>query len=323
MGVSNRRRSDRVIGVGRISVAGVLTVLWAGVSAALPVALATAGAQAPQCRAVSVEQLLPAPTPLLDFAENLGYDAHGNLWVSRVFRNVVQRYDSGGRVTAEVPVESPGAIRSGPDGALYVVYGDSATGLLPGAHGSGVVRFEPDAGHPVPQPFVSGLGMANGAAFDAAGNLYVADTAHGVIRVRPDGSIDPEWSAPAAVSGPNGIVVHGDSIFVTLYRSPTGRIVRIPIDAPQAQSTVAEVTVGPAPLTALPDDLTVGPDSMLYDATTAGRLVRVDPTGAAGVCTVADLGVPATSVTTDPRDDRALLVSTIAGSVLRIRLASA
>ena len=125
VGVSNRRRSDRVIGVGRISVAGVLTVLWAGVSAALPVALATAGAQAPQCRAVSVEQLLPAPTPLLDFAENLGYDAHGNLWVSRVFRNVVQRYDSGGRVTAEVPVESPGAIRSGPDGALYVVYGDS------------------------------------------------------------------------------------------------------------------------------------------------------------------------------------------------------
>ncbi len=320
--MSNRCGSDRKARVGRTVVAGALTALWAGVSAVVPAAFAPAGAQAP-CPAASVEQLLPAPAPLLDFAENLGYDAHGDLWVSRVFRNVVQRYDSGGRVTAEVPVDAPGAIRSGPDGALYVVYGDSSAGLLPGAHGSGVVRFDPAADHPVPRPFVSGSGMANGAAFDAAGDLYVADTARGVIRVRPDGSIDREWSARAAVPGPNGIVVQGDSVYVTLYRSPDGQIVRIPIDAPQAQTTVAEVTVGAVPLTALPDDLTAGSDGMLYDATTLGRLVRVDPTGRSGVCTVADLGTPVTSVTTVPGDDRALLVSTVTGSVLRIRLAPA
>ncbi len=281
----------------------------------------TAAAQVPDCTAAAVQPVLPGSTPL-DFAENLGYDADGNLWVSRVFRNVVQRYDSAGRVTAEVAVAAPGAVRQGPDGLLYVVYGDSSAGLLPGAHDSGVVRFDPRADHPMPQRFVSGLGMANGAAFDSAGNLYVADTAHGVVRVRADGSIDSGWSDRTALTGANGIAVQDNSVYVTLYQSATGRIVRIPIDAPSAQTTVADVTLGAVPLTALPDDLAVGSDGMLYDATTAGKVVRVDPGGRAGVCTVADLGVPVTAVTPALGEGRSLLVSTVMGSVLRIDLVS-
>lgn len=305
--------------VGHVASAGVLATVWISAAAVLPSALAPVHAETPGCPASSVAQLLPARAPLLDFAENLGYDARGNLWVSRVFRNVVQRYDSGGHVTAEVPVDAPGAVRLGPDGALYVVFGDSSAGLLPGAHSSGVVRFDPGADHPAPQVYVSGLGMANGAAFDGAGNLYVADTAHGVVKVRPGGSVDADWTARAAASGVNGIVLQGDSLYATLYQSIDGRIVRIPVDAPQAQTTVASVTVGALPLTALPDDLTVGPDGMLYVATTTGRLVRVDP-AAGGVCTVADLGVPATSVAKVPTDDRALLVTTGTGTVLRVVL---
>ncbi|NKY89038.1 SMP-30/gluconolactonase/LRE family protein [Nocardia veterana] len=304
--------------VARSALIGALAALCVGTPALLPTGLAPAGADAPDCRAASVQPVLPASTPL-DFAENLGFDAHGNLWVSRVFRNVVQRYDSAGRVTAEVAIDAPGAIRLGPDGALYVVYGDSSAGLLQGAHGSGIVRFDPDADGPVPQPFVTGLGMANGAAFDDAGDLYVADTAHGVVRVRRDGSIDPEWTGGATADGANGIAYHGDSIYVTLYRSATGRIVRIPLGAPRAQTTIAEVTLGALPLTALPDDLTVGSDGMLYDATTTGRVVRIDPAGGGEICTVADLGVPVTSVVTVPGDERSLLVSTATGAVLRIR----
>ncbi|SUA48350.1 Gluconolactonase [Nocardia africana] len=306
-------------GPAGVASVGVLATVWIGAAAVLPYALAPVHAEAPGCPASSVEQLLPATAPLLDFAENLGYDAQGNLWVSRVFRNVVQRYDSGGRVTAEVPVDAPGAIRLGPDGALYVVFGDSSAGLLPGAHSSGVVRFDPGADRPVPQVYVSGLGMANGATFDGAGTLYVADTAHGVVKVRPGGSVDADWTARAAASGVNGIVLQGDSLYATLYQSLDGRVVRIPVDAPQAQTTVASVTVGALPLTALPDDLTVGPDGMLYVATTTGRVVRVDP-NTGGVCTVADLGVPATSVSKVPADDRALLVTTGVGSVLRVVL---
>ncbi|WP_146165306.1 MULTISPECIES: SMP-30/gluconolactonase/LRE family protein [Nocardia] len=319
-----RRNSRRGRGgahgpVGHVAGAGVLATVWISAAAVLPSALAPVHAEAPGCPASSVEQLLPAQAPLLDFAENLGYDAQGNLWVSRVFRNVVQRYDSGGHVTAEVPVDAPGAVRLGPDGALYVVFGDSSAGLLPGAHSSGVVRFDPGADHPAPQVYVSGLGMANGAAFDGAGNLYVADTAHGVVKVRPGGSVDADWTARAAESGVNGIVLQGDSLYATLYQSLDGRIVRLPVDAPQAQTTVASVTVGALPLTALPDDLTVGPDGMLYVATTTGRLVRVDP-ATGGVCTVADLGVPATSVAKVPTDDRALLVTMGTGTVLRVVL---
>ncbi|PSR64383.1 hypothetical protein C8258_22025 [Nocardia sp. MDA0666] len=313
LGRAGANRVGHVVGVG------VLATVWVSAAAVLPAALAPVHAEAPGCPAASVEQVLPASAPLLDFAENLGYDARGNLWVSRVFRNVVQRYDSAGHVTAEVPVDAPGAIRLGPDGALYVVFGDSSAGLLPGAHNSGVVRFDPGADHPVPQVYVSGLGMANGATFDGAGNLYVADTAHGVVKVRPGGSVDADWTARAAASGVNGIVLQGNSLYATLYQSLDGRIVRIPVDAPQAQTTVASVTVGALPLTALPDDLTVGPDGMLYVATTTARVVRVDP-ATGGVCTVADLGVPATSVSRIPIDDRALLVTTGTGSVLRVVL---
>ncbi|MEV5651904.1 hypothetical protein AB0L57_26975 [Nocardia sp. NPDC052254] len=301
----------------RSAAAGIGVALCAMASVVVP---GTAAAQGPDCPAAAVYPVLPGSTPL-DSAENLGYDADGNLWVSRVFRNMVQRYDSAGRITAEVAVDAPGAVRAGPDGQLYVVYGDSAAGLLPGAHDSGVVRFDPRADHPVPQRFVSGLGMANGAAFDSAGNLQVADTARGVVRVRADGSIDADWSGHTALPGVNGIVVQGDSVYTTLFASATGRIVRIPIDAPSAQTTVAAVTLGSVGVTALPDDLAAGSDGMLYNATTTGKLVRVDPAGRAGLCTVADLGVPVTAVTAVPGDDRSLLVSSALGGVLRIVLA--
>jgi hypothetical protein len=261
--------------------------------------------------------VLSASTPMLDYAENLGYDRDGNLWVSRLYRNVVQRYDSRGRLTGTVAVASPGAIRLGPDGLMYVVSGDSSLNLVPGAHGGAIVRFDPAAPAPAPAVFVSGLGMPNGAAFDAAGNLYVADTASGVVRVRPDGSIDTGWTARAADYGVNGIVVDGDSVYATEYFSADGRIVRIPIADPSARSTVATVTIGSTGVSALPDDLAVGPGAMLYDATTTGHLVRIDPV-AHTTCTVYSGTDPLAAVA--PAADGSLIVSTAVGNVLRIAL---
>ncbi|WP_327139564.1 SMP-30/gluconolactonase/LRE family protein [Nocardia sp. NBC_01327] len=271
---------------------------------------AAAHAESPSCSPATATTLAGPDIPFADWAENLGYDAQGNLWVSRLYRNVVQRLDSAGKVTATVPVTSPGAIRLGPDHLLYVVYGDTTLNMLPGTHNSGVVRFDPAAAAPVPEVFVDGLGMANGAAFDGAGNLYIADTTSGVVRVRTDGTIDADWTAQAKTFGVNGVAVDGDAVYTTVYLSPQGRILRIPIDAPAGQSTAAEL--------GLADDLTAGPGGFLYVATTAGTLVRVDP-DTHSTCTVLT-DSPMAAVVPVPGTDQDLMVATGRGDVLRVHL---
>ncbi|AYF76909.1 hypothetical protein D7D52_27370 [Nocardia yunnanensis] len=274
------------------------------------VAPGTARSQPVSCPAVTVTTAGTAVIPFVDWAENLGYDAHGQLWVARLYRNEVQRYDSAGRVTATVPVASPGAIRLGPDRLLYVVYGDNSLNFVPGGHDSGVVRFDPAADRPVPEVFVSGLTMANGADFDAAGNLYIADTGSGVVRVRPDCSLDTAWSDQAQTFGVNGLTVQGDSVYTTVYLTPQGRLLRIPIADPSRRSTVAD--------TVLADDLAVGPGEFLYTATTSGALLRTDPaTGA--TCTLLTRD-PLAAVAAVPGSPRDLMVATGRGDILTVRL---
>jgi virginiamycin B lyase len=288
-----------------LSCATFLTLVAAGVAAP-----AIARSQPVACPRATATTVVAAGIPYADWAENLGYDAQGELWVSRLYRNQVQRYDRTGRVTASVTVSSPGAIRLGPDRLLYVVYGDNSTNVLPGGHDSGVVRFDPTAAAPRPETFVRGLTMANGAAFDDAGNLYVADTGSGVIRVRRDATIDPAWTAQTKVFGVNGLAVEGDSVYTTVYLTGHGRVLRIPIAAPSRRYSVADL--------GLADDLAVGPGGFLYVATTSGHLVRVDP-GGHGTCTLLGAG-PKTAVTTDSHRD--LMVATGRGDVLRVQLDS-
>ncbi|MGW4329878.1 Vgb family protein [Nocardia sp. NPDC004573] len=256
-----------------------------------------------------------APVPVLDWAENLGYDAQGHLWVSRLYRNEVQRYDAAGTVTATVPVEFPGAVRLGPDGLLYVVYGDAPVSVVrPG----GVLRFDPAAAVPTPEVYVSGFAMPNGAAFDPDGNLYVA-TLSGVVKVRPDASVDTAWGAPLAGLAANGAVVHDGVLYITANGGPLGRIVRIPLDDPAARATVADVAGRLPGLPDFADDLLVDPSGILYVTTLTGQLVRVDPTTGAGCAVLA--GQPLTAVAAVPGRPAELIASTESGALLRIRLA--
>ncbi|MFC3962553.1 hypothetical protein [Nocardia jiangsuensis] len=274
-------------------------VLAAGV--AVPAAHA-----APGCPQARVEVAVPAGVPVLDWSENLTVDADGNLWVSRLWRQQLQRYDAAGALTATVPVEYPGAPRLGPDGLLYVVFGDAP---IAGDRG-GVLRLDPAAAVPVPEVVVTGLTMPNGADFGPDGQLYVA-TATGVVRLRTDGPIDPGWSidAPAA----NGIAIDGDTAYLTSNGDALGRISRAPLADPAAHTVVADLT--DAGLPDYVDDL-LGYDGALYAATLTGRLVRVDPaTGAS--CAV--LGTePLTALAADPARPSTLLASTEGGSILRI-----
>lgn len=268
------------------------------------------------CGQASQDVAIRSTVPLLDWSENFGIDSEGQLWVSRVMRGEVQRYDHAGRLTATVAVPTPGAVRLGPDGLLYVVTGNS-----PLAGSGGIVRFDPTAADPVPEPFATGFPHPNGAAFDDEGNLYVA-TGNGVHRLRPDGSEDMDWWSLVGVEGPNGIVVDGDSVYVTAnFVAETGqvaRVLRLSRTNPADVTTLADLTsFGTLP--DFVDDLVVR-DGALYVTTLAGHLVRVDPTTGA-TCTVLATQ-PLTAVVADPADPTALLAGSEEGTVLRIHPAT-
>ncbi|WP_336085851.1 Vgb family protein [Nocardia sp. SSK8] len=265
------------------------------------------------CAQAREDIAIRSSVPLLDWSENFGIDADGALWVARVMRGEVQRYDADGRLTATVAIPSPGAVRLGPDGLLYVVTGNSP---LSGA--GGIVRFDPTAADPEPVSFATGFPHPNGAAFDDEGNLYVT-ASDGVHRLRRDGSEDMDWWAGVAVEGPNGIAVVGDSVYVTANfvadSGPVGRVLRLSRTDPAASTTIADLTSFGA-LPDFVDDLVVR-DGDLYVTTLAGHLVRVDPvTGAA--CNVLSTQ-PLTAVVADPADPSALLAGSEEGTVLRIR----
>ncbi|UAK34940.1 hypothetical protein K8O92_14575 [Nocardia asteroides] len=297
-----RRRGAFLLSAAALALTGALA----------PVAAATPPIAA--CDPASAVTAVPAQAPVLDWSENLGYDAQGNLWVSRLYRNEVQRYDASGALTATVAVEFPGAVRLGPDGLLYVVYGDAPVSVVrPG----GVIRFDPAAAVPKPEVFVSGFTMPNGAAFDPSGNLHVA-TLSGVVKVRPDASIDAAWGAPLAGLAANGAAVHDGTLFVTANGGPLGRIVRIPLTAPASRSTVADLSSRLPGLPDFADDLLIDPAGILYVTTLTGQLVRVDPTTGAA-CSVLSTQ-PLTAVAAVPGHSDQLIATTESGALLRIDL---
>ncbi|GAA3028231.1 hypothetical protein GCM10010528_07500 [Gordonia defluvii] len=299
----------------------VLAAIVVTVSATL--STPPAATAAPPCGSPSVTVLSTAKVPVFAWSENLGYDQGGRLWVSRLNQGEVERLSAQGRRTAVVTVESPGAVRLGPDGLMYVASGTTTMNMLPGAVRTGrVLRFDSTAAHPVPHTFARGLGMPNGMAFGADRALYVADGALGVLRIRPNGSVDRAWSAQTASAiAPltnglivDGITADGNDLYVTFIASRTGRVLRIPIHHPAAASTL-DLT-GPRP--GFLDDLATLPQHRLAVATATGQLITVD-TKTGRTCSY-DLGQPLTAAAVDPVDSARLTIGTESGDLLSLRL---
>ncbi|WP_207280180.1 SMP-30/gluconolactonase/LRE family protein [Tomitella cavernea] len=228
-----------------------------------------------------------------------------------------------------MPVDMPGAVRRGPDGMMYVLAGNNPIGMIPDLRQGRILRFDPDVADPVAKEFARGFGMPNGLDFDADGNAYLADTAGSVVKVRPDGTVDTQWSSRAPknfqldrgvnVGGFDGLVVTDGAVYVSLIQSVSGRILRIPLDDPGGATVAADLTVAGIPL--LPDDMAAAPDGTLYVATASGRLVHVDPASGEH-CSVLS-GQPMTAVSFMPGSDSDLAVSTELGDVLHVRLGEA
>jgi len=280
--------------------------------------------QAP-CAGTTVQANLFASRPAAWF-ENLGFDGSGGMWIAEIGPNQIVRFNSAGASGARVAAPYPGGIARGSDGLIYADYGDEPVsgGLQLGQ--AGVVLFDPQATAPAASNFVSGLQMANGAAFDSAGNLYVSDTANGLItRIRPDGSIDTGWSNAASLPSANGLAVSGRYLYATVTDDSDSSIYRIPLADPAARTRVAQLGVGGGAAPKILDDLAVGADGRLYVTSGTGELLRVNPsTGAA--CLLYS-GPPLTSARFafhfapfDPRTD--LFVTSELGEVIHLHLIS-
>ncbi|TCO49771.1 hypothetical protein EV192_114141 [Actinocrispum wychmicini] len=278
----------------------------------LTVAPATASASDGSC---------PGPKPTVstflhsaDWYENAEFDGHGRIWIANLTANRLEAYGPAGDLRATVPVNAPGAIRRGPDGLLYANFGNNAT-----SHGapSGVVRFDPE--HPRPTVYATGdaFGSANGAEFDSAGNLYVADPFAGLVKIRPGGRVDPDWKTD--LPGADGVATLGGQVFTTLLFDPKSAVVRVTRADATHPKTLVELS--PDGVGKLPDDMAFGPDLRLYVATYgSGEVFRTDLAGRKCVL-LSGLDHP-TSVRFAQWFGRPgdMYVTEASGSVLRVRL---
>ncbi|KUJ67127.1 hypothetical protein ACZ90_30255 [Streptomyces albus subsp. albus] len=228
----------------------------------------------PCARQASVEVFRPGGIPLLDWRENLEFDGHGTLWVSHITQHRVEGYAPDGTRTASFPLNGPGGIRRGPDGMMYVNFGVNP---LTTALGSGIARFDPTAAHPRAEKVVDGISGINGLAIDARGNFYVSrELATGILKIRPDGTRDEQWTRDADVFGSNGLELVGDTLYASVITDARSPIVRIPLDDPASHTTVTELS--PNLLgTKLLDDLTSFDGDLVVASFRDGDLIRVDP----------------------------------------------
>ncbi|MEU5188174.1 hypothetical protein AB0G83_13700 [Streptomyces klenkii] len=269
--------------------AGLAAALAVG-GTALPAAAAgarTAESLGACAERTSVSVFHKGGIPLLDWRENLEFDGRGTLWVSHITQHRVEGYAPDGTLKASFPLSGPGGIRRGPDGMMYVNYG-----VNPLKPAGGIVRFDPTAAAPEPEKVVSGLSGINGLAVDTEGNLYVSrELATGILKFRPDGTKDEEWTRSANVFGTNGLEIVGDQLYASVLLDASSRVVRVPLKDPARHTTVTRLSSNLLNGKFL-DDLTEFDGSLVVASFRDGELIRVDPATGRSCTLVTGLRMP-------------------------------
>jgi sugar lactone lactonase YvrE/predicted ester cyclase len=252
------------------------------------------------------------------FLESIALDARGRIFISSMFDGEILAVDANGQseVFARVdfgPRESyyrgVVCLAFDQEGGLNAVVSSSD----PAVHG--VWRFEPD-GAGARRAALPPHAAPNGIAVDGNGNLYVADSVHGIIwRIGRDDAEASAWLANpllaprpylgGTIPGANGIKVFGDAVYTVV--SDTGRFVKVPIledGRPGLPQVVAERFPG--------DDFAFDVAGNVYMTTHPyNTVIRLAPDGArAVVASVAQGVVGPTSVAfgTAPADLATLYV---------------
>lgn len=313
-----------------VRIRGVVTatVLAAALSSAAPAAsaaVATGKSGAlltqPRCAGITVQvhEFRPGGVPLNDWRENLEFDGEGTLWVSHLTNNQVEGYDAEGTLRATVPVPSPGGIRRGPDGLMYV-----NSGISPTESNAAILSFDPAAEQPKPRTVVDGLAGINGLAIDADGNFYLGrEFAPTVLKLRPDGTPDVRWTDAARVFGSNGVSVLGGNLYVASTTDLLSPVTRVPLKDPGSHKALTRLSAPPELYKGL-DDLEAHGRWVYVVGFLSGELLRVDRrTGkpcllATGLRFPTSVRVPRGFGDFDPARD--LFVSEASGRLLRVNV---
>ncbi|GHG53954.1 hypothetical protein GCM10018779_16450 [Streptomyces griseocarneus] len=265
----------------------------------------------------SVKVFREGGIPVLDWRENLEFDGRGTLWVAHIVKGRVEGYAPDGTLRTSFPVSGAGGIRRGPDGMMYVNFG-----VNPLATDGGIMRFDPTAAHPKPEKVVSGISGINGLAIDSEGNFYLSrELSTGIVKIRPDGTKDEEWTRKANVFGANGLEIVGDQLYASVITDTSSPVVRVPLNDPARHTTVVRLSRSALGIKLL-DDLTFFGGDLVVASFRDGELIRVNPETGRSCVLVKGLRMPSSVRVArafgdhDPRRD--LFVVEASGRIVKV-----
>ncbi|OZE94780.1 hypothetical protein CH299_26300 [Rhodococcus sp. 14-2686-1-2] len=263
----------------------------AGTLAAGLLVTAPAASAAPACTEWTVSTVATGYGML----ENLVFGDNGTMYLSETSPLGPGRIQAlspdGVRSVAVDDVRSPGGLVV--DGSvLYFTTGNgTAAGLFDIPDGT-VDTLDLVSG--ARSTYAAGLVMPNGLARTDDGALFTTRNLGLTtgLTVVPSASPHVPSVVRTDLGTANGIAVDADALYVADTFEPSLRITALDVDDPAGPARILPVD-GFGPFTAS-DDMTVGPDGMIYLAQNlAGRVLRVDP--ATGSSCVVGTGVPLTS----------------------------
>src|SRR4051794_19874254 len=209
--------------------------------------------------------------------ENLEFDDTGGLLLSASGPGAIERLTPDGQVTTLVPeVNAPGGQRL-VGRKLYFNTGDAAASGLAGTADGTLDSF--DLRTHERTTVASGLTMPNGLAVLPNGDFVVSrdiGSGTGITRIPHDDPAHPQTNW-AKLDDQNGMAVDptGTYLYAVQTFTSDSAVYRIRIADPTDMKVVATLAdPGPKGL----DDMTIGPDGILYVAANlTGEAIRVDP----------------------------------------------
>lgn len=291
-----------------------LTTLAALIASAVwPVDSATAGP--PDCP-WSVSTVASG----LGSLENLGFDGSGGMLLSRKADRTGSLYrmtPDGRGTTAVADVDHPGGIVVD-GGTAYFTTGNSFGAGALGRRNGTIEALDLASGSV--RTIADGLTMPNGMARLPDGRFVVSRNLGlrtGLTMVSADGTSANSF-APR-VNSTNGVAYDAgrNAIITSIDLSPVATLAIIDVADP---GKVGRINLGIFGLVGFPDDLTVGPDDLIYLAMDGGSIIRVDPERESA-CVLANRQPGSTSARFGAGpgwNPSALYVTSLSGSVIAL-----
>ena len=254
-------------------------VAWLALSALLAL-LAVLGGPATPASAVAISRCPWRASTVasgLGSLENLGFDGSGTMLVSRTVGNSGQLYrlTPDGRGSTFVPnVAAPGSITVA-GGAAYFTTGNSFLSGIFGSKDGTIDRV--DLGTGALTTIAAKLTMPNGMVRLPDGSFIVSRNlgwTTGLTRITADGTHETRFVPSVTMA--NGLTYDPahNAVIASMDLHPVSTLAVVDLDNPVHIRTV---NLGLFGLFGFPDDLTVGPDGLIYLAMDGGDIVRIDP----------------------------------------------